>query len=181
MAESLKVTTARGLLWGGLNSSMQQLLGVLFGIVLGRLLIPEDYGMIAMISIFSLIANDLQNSGFRVALTNLRQPTANDYSSVFWTNILIGAVLYVVLYTAAPLIAAFYHEPRLTALARYAFLGFVFASFGTAQSAYLFKNLKAKQQAKASMTAILLSSTIGVTTTQVTTTRPTCGITRLPI
>lgn len=162
MAESLKEKTAKGLLWGGLNSGIQQLLGVLFGIVLGRLLMPGDYGMIAMISIFSLIANELQNSGFKVALANLRQPTANDYNSVFWTNILIGAVLYALLFAVAPLIAAFYHEPRLMALARYAFLGFVFASFGTAQSAYLFKNLKAKQQAKAAMTAVLLSSTVGV-------------------
>ena len=162
MAETLKEKTARGLLWGGLNSGLQQLLGLLFGIVLGRLLSPDDYGMIAMIAIFSLVANELQNSGFKVALANLREPRAEDYNSVFWTNIAIGAVLYVVLFAAAPLIAAYYHEPRLTPLARYAFLGFVFASFGTAQSAYLFKNLRAKQQAKAAMTATVLSSSVGV-------------------
>lgn len=162
MADNLKEKTAKGLLWGGLNSGFGQLLGLLFGIVLGRLLSPEDYGMMAMIAIFSLVANELQNSGFKVALANLREPRPEDYNSVFWTNILIGAVLYVVLFALAPLIAAYYHEPRLTPLARYAFLGFVFASFGTAQSAYLFKNLRAKQQAKAAMTAVLLSSTVGV-------------------
>ena len=162
MADNLKEKTAKGLLWGGLNSGFGQLLGLLFGIVLGRLLSPEDYGMMAMIAIFSLVANELQNSGFKVALANLREPRPEDYNSVFWTNILIGVVLYVVLFALAPLIAAYYHEPRLTPLARYAFLGFVFASFGTAQSAYLFKNLRAKQQAKAAMTAVLLSSTVGV-------------------
>lgn len=162
MADNLKEKTAKGLLWGGLNSGFGQLLGLLFGIVLGRLLSPEDYGMMAMIAIFSLVANELQNSGFKVALANLREPCPEDYNSVFWTNILIGAVLYVVLFALAPLFAAYYHEPRLTPLARYAFLGFVFASFGTAQSAYLFKNLRAKQQAKAAMTAVLLSSTVGV-------------------
>ena len=162
MSETLKEKTAKGLFWGGLNSMVQQLLGVLFGIVLGRLLDQSDFGMIAMISIFSLVANDLQNSGFKVALANLREPTPQDYNSVFWFNILMGGTLYVVLFFAAPLIARFYHTPELTALSRYAFLSFVFASFGTAQSAWLFKNLRAKQQAKAGMTAVLISSSVAV-------------------
>lgn len=162
MSETLKEKTAKGLFWGGLNSMVQQLLGVLFGIVLGRLLDQSDFGMIAMISIFSLVANDLQNSGFKVALANLREPTPRDYNSVFWFNTLMGGTLYAILFFVAPLIARFYHTPELTPLARYAFLSFVIASFGTAQSAYLFKNLKAKQQAKAGMTAVLVSSSVAV-------------------
>ena len=162
MAENLKEKTAKGLLWGGLNSTVQQLLGIVFGIILARQLNQSDFGMIAMISIFSLIGNDLQNSGFKTALANLREPTDRDYNSVFWFNILMGGSIYVVLFLCAPLIARFYHVPELTALARYAFLGIVFASFGTAQSAWLFKNLRAKQQAKAGMVAVLLSSSVAV-------------------
>ena len=160
--ESLKEKTAKGLFWGGMNNGVQQLLGLAFGILLGRLLSPSDYGMIAMIAVFSLIASELQNSGFRVALVNLKQPTAEDYNSVFWFNILVGTGLYVLLFLAAPLIARYYHEPALVPLSRYAFLGFVFASFGTSQAAYLFKNLRAKQMAKAGMTAVLVSSCVGV-------------------
>ena len=163
MAESLKEKTAKGLFWGGMNNSVQQLLGLLFGIILGRILSPTDYGMIAMISVFSLIATELQTGGFKTALTNLDDPLPNDYNAVFWFNILMGCGLYVILFFCAPLIAAYYHTPELIPLCRYAFLGFVFSSFGAAQSAYLFKNLRAKQQAKAGMTAVLLSSTIGVT------------------
>ena len=162
MAETLKEKTAKGLLWGGLNSTVQQLLGIVFGIILARRLNQSDFGMIAMISIFSLIGNDLQNSGFKTALANLREPTDRDYNSVFWFNILMGGSIYVVLFLCAPLIARFYHVPELTALARYAFLGIVFASFGTAQSAWLFKNLRAKQQAKAGIVAVLLSSSVAV-------------------
>ena len=162
MAETLKEKTAKGLLWGGLNSTVQQLLGIVFGIILARQLNQSDFGMIAMISIFSLIGNDLQNSGFKTALANLREPTDRDYNSVFWFNILMGGSIYLVLFLCAPLIARFYHVPELTALARYAFLGIVFASFGTAQSAWLFKNLRAKQQAKAGMVAVLLSSSVAV-------------------
>ena len=138
MSETLKEKTAKGLLWGGLNSTVQQLLGIVFGIILARRLNQSDFGMIAMITIFQLIGNDLQNSGFKVALANLRQPNDRDYNSVFWFNILMGVSLYVLLFLCAPLIASFYQIPSLTPLARYAFLSIVFASFGTAQSAWLF-------------------------------------------
>ena len=139
-----------------------QLVGVVFGIMLGRILSDEDYGMMAMIAIFQLVAIALQNSGFTVAITNMKSPTHDDYNAVFWFNILVGGTLYILLFLSAPLIASFYDTPALTSLCRYSFLGILFASFGTAQSAWLFKNLHAKQQAKANIVAVLLSSITGV-------------------
>ena len=159
---TLKEKTAQGLLWGGLNSGIQQLVGLAFGIVLGRLLAPSDYGMMAMISIFSLVATALQDSGFRTALTNIEHPKHEDYNSVFWFNIIMASSLYVILFLAAPLIGEYYHTPRVVPLCRYAFLSIVVASFGTAQSAYLFKHLRAKQQAEAGALAVILSSMTGV-------------------
>ena len=159
---TLKEKTAQGLLWGGLNSGIQQLVGLAFGIVLGRLLAPSDYGMMAMISIFSLVATALQDSGFRTALTNIEHPKHEDYNSVFWFNIIMASSLYVILFLAAPLIGEYYHTPRVVPLCRYAFLSIVIASFGTAQSAYLFKHLRAKQQAEAGALAVILSSMTGV-------------------
>ena len=160
--ETLKEKTARGLMWGGLNSGVQQVVGLAFGIILGRLLAPSDYGMMAMISIFSLVATALQDSGFRTALTNLKDPKPEDYNSVFWFNIIMASSLYILLFFAAPLIGDFYDTPRVVPLCRYAFLSIVIASLGTAQSAYLFKHLKAKQQAEAGGLAVLVSSTVGV-------------------
>ncbi|WP_297226331.1 lipopolysaccharide biosynthesis protein [uncultured Prevotella sp.] len=159
---TLKEKTAQGLLWGGLNSGIQQLVGLAFGIVLGRLLSPSDYGMMAMISIFSLVATALQDSGFRTALTNIEHPKHEDYNSVFWFNIIMASSLYVILFLAAPLIGEYYHTPRVVPLCRYAFLSIVISSFGTAQSAYLFKHLRAKQQAEAGALAVILSSLTGV-------------------
>ena len=150
------------MLWGGLNSGIQQLVGLAFGIVLGRLLAPSDYGMMAMISIFSLGATALQDSGFRTALTNIEHPKHEDYNSVFWFNIIMASSLYVILFLAAPLIGEYYHTPRVVPLCRYAFLSIVIASLGTAQSAYLFKHLRAKQQAEAGALAVILSSMTGV-------------------
>lgn len=159
---TLKEKTAQGLLWGGLNSGIQQIVGLAFGIVLGRLLAPSDYGMMAMISIFSLVATALQDSGFRTALTNIEHPKHEDYNSVFWFNIIMASSLYVILFLAAPLIGEYYHTPRVVPLCRYAFLSIVIASLGTAQSAYLFKHLRAKQQAEAGALAVIVSSLTGV-------------------
>lgn len=160
--ETLKEKTAKGLLWGGLNNAFLQLTGMMFGIMLGRLLDSRDYGMMAMISVFSLVATALQDSGFKTALANEPAPTDRDYNSVFWFNILMGGVLYALLFAAAPLIGRFYHHAEVVPLCRYAFLSIVIASLGTAQSAWLFKNLRARQQAKASMAAVLLSDIVGV-------------------
>lgn len=159
--ESLKEKTAKGLFWGGLNSGLQQAIGLAFGIVLARLLAPSDYGMMAMISVFSLIANALQNSGFSTALVNIKEPSDRDYNSVFWFNIIVGLSAYAVLFCCAPLIADYYHTDKIVPLSRYAFLGFVLASFGTVQNAWLFKNLRAKQQAKAGILSVIVSSTVG--------------------
>ena len=160
--ESLKDKTARGLFWGGMNNGVQQLLGLAFGIILGRLLDPSDYGMTAMLAVFSVIANELQSSGFKTGLINLREPRHEDYNAVFWFNVAAGALIYAVLFLAAPLIARFYGNPALIPLSRYVFLGFVFSSFGMAQSAYLTKQMQIKQIAKCGMTATLTSSLVSV-------------------
>ena len=160
--ETLKEKTAKGLFWGGMNNGVQQLLGLAFGIILGRLLAPSDYGMTAMLAVFSVIANELQASGFKTGLINLKDPKHEDYNAVFWFNILAGIAIYAVLFFAAPLIAAFYDQPKLIPLSRYVFLGFVFSSFGMAQSAYLTKQMQIKQIAQCGMTATLISSVVSV-------------------
>ena len=160
--ETLKEKTAKGLFWGGMNNGVQQLLGLAFGIILGRLLDPSDYGMTAMLAVFSVIANELQSSGFKTGLVNLKSPAHDDYNAVFWFNILAGAAIYVVLFFCAPLIADYYHQPKLIPLSRYVFLGFVFSSFGMAQSAYLTKQMQIKQIAQCGMTATLTSSIVSV-------------------
>ena len=160
--ETLKEKTAKGLFWGGMNNGVQQLLGLAFGIILGRLLDPSDYGMTAMLAVFSVIANELQSSGFKTGLINLKSPAHDDYNAVFWFNILAGAAIYVVLWFCAPLIADYYHQPKLIPLSRYVFLGFVFSSFGMAQSAYLTKQMQIKQIAQCGMTATLSSSIVSV-------------------
>ena len=161
--QSLKEKTAKGLLWGGISNGAQQLLNLLFGIFLARLLTPSDYGMVGMLTIFSLIAGAIQESGFISALINKKDIKHEDYNAVFWFSILTGTCLYILLYFCAPVIARFFHQPELTALARYSFLGFLISSTGVAHSAYFYKNLMVKQRAILNMTALIISGTIGVT------------------
>ena len=162
MGESLKAKTAKGLFWGGMNNGIQQLLGFVFGIIMARLLVPEYFGLVAMITVFSAIANALQNSGFSTALINEKEQKDSNYNAVFWFNIGMGVAIYLILFFCSPLIANYYDEPRLVWLCRYAFLSFVFSSWGVAQAAYLYKNLRAKELAQANIIAVLLSSGIAV-------------------
>ncbi len=162
MSETLKEKTAKGLFWGGLSSVVQQGIGLLVGIILARLLARTDYGMIGMITIFSLVANNLQSSGFKVGLINMKSPRHEDYNSVFWFNIVASLVIYVVLFFSSPLIASYFNQPALVWLCRYVFLGFVFSGIGLAPSAWLTKNLQFKHLAQCSITAVVVSSVFGV-------------------
>ena len=159
---NLKHTVAKGMFWGGVSNTVCQLLSLLFGIYLARILGPEDYGPIGMLAIFTAIAGSLQDSGFVAAIANRKTATHDDYNAVFWFNIIISLLMYAVLYFCAPLIAAFFNQPILVDLSRYNFLGFVVAAFGIAPSAYLFRELKVKQKSISLILAISISGITGV-------------------
>jgi O-antigen/teichoic acid export membrane protein len=162
MQQSLKDKTAKGLFWGGISNGVQQLLGLVFGIALARLLSPEDYGLVGMLVIFTAVASTIQESGFTAALINKQNIEHKDYNAVFWFSLAAGVIMYIICFFAAPLIAAFYQEPALTDLSRIVFLGFLFGSAGTGHNAYLMKNLLAKERAKIDIIAIIFSGSIGV-------------------
>ena len=159
---NLKHAVAKGFLWGGMSNVVCQLLSLLFGIYLARILGPDDYGPIGMLAIFSAIAGSLQDSGFVAALANRKEVGHDDYNAVFWFNILVSFLMYAVLFACAPLIAGFFNQPVLVGLSRYNFLGFVVAAFGIAPSAYLFRELKVKQKSIAIVLSIAVSGMVGV-------------------
>lgn len=159
---SLKDRTAKGLLWGMVNNGTAQFLNALFGILFLQRLAPDDYGKVAMLMVFANIASAVQESGFRAALCNLDHPTRRDYNAVFWFNIGMSALLYVMLFFLSPLIARFYGDPSLIWLARYLFLGFFISSFGIVQRAYIFIHLMNKQNAIIGIVALAISGPVGV-------------------
>lgn len=159
----LKQRAISGLLWGGLSNFFQQILALAFGILLARLLSPADYGIVGLLTIFSLMASSLQESGFTVALANKKEVSEKDYNAVFWASLFISLSIYLILFFSAPYIALFYKTPELTPLARYLFLGFLIGSTGIAHNAYLFRNLKVKEKAISTTVGVAVSGIVGVT------------------
>lgn len=163
MAEqSLKDKTAKGLFWGGVSNGVQQLLGMLFGIFLARILSVDDYGLVGMLAIFTAIANSISESGFTAALTNKPEFRHEDYNAVFWFNLIAGGLLYALLFLSAPWIAGFFGRPELIPLSRVLFLTIVIGAFSTAHNAILFKRMMVKERAKIDLSALALSGLVGV-------------------
>ena len=160
--ESLKEKTAQGIMWSGFSNIIQQVLGIVFGIILARKLSQADYGMVGLLYIFSAIAACMQEGGFIAALNRKKEVSQRDYNAVFWTSIFTSIGFYLLFFFAAPLIAWFYGVPELTALARYSFLSFLFVSFSIAPRAFIFRNMMVRESSIISIAAIFLSGVVGV-------------------
>ena len=163
MKENLKAKTAKGLFWGALNNGTMQLLNIVVGIFLARLLSPADYGLIGMLAMFTAVAGALQESGFTTALANIERPTSNDYNAVFWFSIIVSWCSYAILFFCAPLIAAFFHHDELILLARFVFATILFSAIGTAPTAYLFKNMMVRETTILRVSSLFVSGTVGIT------------------
>ncbi len=162
MADTLKDKTARGLFWGAMNNGSTQVLNLVFGIVLARLLTPSDYGIVGVLTIFTTLAGDMQSAGFTQALINLKVPTDRDYNSVFSFTVCMSLAMYALLLLSAPLIADFFHQPVLTSVSRLVFLTFVVSSLGIAPGGYMTKNMMNREMAVIGVVALLCSGTVGI-------------------
>jgi len=162
MTSTLKQKTASGLFWGGFSNGVQQLMGLVFGIYLARILNASDYGLYGMLTIFTAIAAIIINSGFSVALTNKQDATHEDYNAVFWFTFYVGLFLYIILFFSAPLIAGFYNQPALVNLSRFLFISFFFSGIGTVSYTIIFKQMMVKQQAIIDTVSLLTALSVGI-------------------
>lgn len=131
-------------------------------IVMANMLLPKDYGLVGMLTIFIALAQSLVDSGFSQALIRKQERTEVDNSTVFYFNIVIGFTIYIILFFSAPLVAEFYNEPLLTPLMRVISLSVIINSFVVVQRALLTAEINFKTQAKASLSASVLSGIVGV-------------------
>ena len=160
--KTLKQRTAKGIFWGGISNFIQQAVGMVFGIFIARILSPEDYGLVAMLAIFTSVVSALMDGGFSSALINRPTIEHRDYNAVFWFNIFVSVGVYIVLFFFAPLIANFYRQPVLVNLSRILFLSFVFSSAGLAHNAFLVKKMMAKQRGFIDMIAVSAAGGVGL-------------------
>lgn len=156
-------TIKEKLFWGAVNSGTTQILNILFGFVLGRLIAPSEYGIIALLSIFTALAGNLQDSGFSTALVNRKNISHQDYNSVFWFSTLTSLSIYTILFFCAPLIAHFFHQPALVPLARFLFLMFIFSAMGIPHGAIMTREMMNKEKAIIGFLALFGSGVIAAT------------------
>lgn len=149
-------------MWSSIDRFTTQGIQFVFSILIARLLLPSDYGVVAMLGIFLAISQTFVDSGFSTALVRKLDRTDTDFSTVFYFNIAVGLFFYLVLWVASPYIAAFYRTPLLEDVTKVVALTLVFSSFSGVQSAKLTIAIDFKTGAKISVTVTLLSGAVGL-------------------
>lgn len=160
---SLKKTVISSLVWKFLERLGTQGIQFVVSIILARLLLPSDYGIITMIMVFTAIANSFIQSGFSTSLIQKKNSDELDFSSVFYTSFVIALVCYIILFLASPLIADFYQMPQIKDILRVLALTLFFGAFNSVQNAKLSKDMKFKTLFFSSLGAIIVSGTTGIT------------------
>lgn len=162
MSNSLKQVATKGVLWSSIERFSVQGIQFVIMIIMARLLTPEDYGLVGMLTIFLAVSQSLIDSGFSQALIRKQNRTEVDNSTVFYFNIAVGLALYLLFYIFAPWVADFYGLPELSLVMRVVCLGIIFNSLAVVQRALLTVRIDFKTQAKASLIAAVISGMAGV-------------------
>lgn len=162
MSENLKSKTQKGLVWSFVERFATQGVQFLFGIILARLLSPEDYGTIAMPLVFLAIAQCFIDSGFSTALIRKPDLTEEDLSTAFYFNIGVGVICYFALFLSSPLIADFYNTPILSDLLKVTALATLFNPLCAVQQAILTRKIDFKTQAIVSLSGAIVSGSVGL-------------------
>lgn len=153
---NLKKQVQKSLAWTFADQIISQIVFLLFGIFLARILDPKDFGLVGMVTILTNFAILFIDMGFGVALIQKKNADSIDYSSIFWLNLAIGILLYLLFFFCAPYIGNFFKEPKLVILVRVICLSFIIASFTSVQSNLLIRELDFKKKALINWCAILL-------------------------
>ena len=160
--QNTKDKVISSLFWKLMERGGTQGIQFIVQIVLARLLLPEDYGIIALVAIFIIIANVFVQSGFNTALIQKKDASEADFSSVFYLSLFIAGLLYGVLFFAAPFIAAFYEEPQLIPVGRVLSVTLFLGAFNSIQNAVIARKMQFKKLFISSLGAILVSGTVGI-------------------
>jgi O-antigen/teichoic acid export membrane protein len=159
---SLKQKTISGLFWSFADSFASQGVQFIVGIVLARILSPREFGLIGMLTIFIAVSQSFVDSGFTNALIRKNNCTQEDYSTIFYFNIVVGVVLYLLLFAFSSSISLFFNEPQLKSLIQVLGIGLVFNSIAIIQRTILTKELNFKLQMRVSIIASIGSGILAI-------------------
>jgi O-antigen/teichoic acid export membrane protein len=159
---TLKHKTTLSLFWSFLDKFGQQLIFLGSSIVLMRILEPSEYGLIGALAVFIAFSTLLVDSGFTRALLNRKQITPQEYSSVFYFNLLLSVLLYLLLFAGAPLIARLFHDPRIVPVSRILFLTLILNAAGMIQQTHLTKRADFRGLTRVNLTAQLIAVGVAI-------------------
>lgn len=159
---NLKKTTAISAAWSAIDRVIVNIGQLLFTVILARLLTPEDFGLIALLLVFVHFSAVFVDSGMSSALIQNKDATETDYSTIFIFNLIVSVILYIVLFITAPIISNYYSSPQLIDLMRVVCLVLIFNALSLVPRARLQKKLDIKSLSIANISALILSSTIGL-------------------
>jgi O-antigen/teichoic acid export membrane protein len=159
---SLKKIALQGVFWTFLQQFGTQIVKFVVSIVLARLLMPSEFGLIAMINIFISVGNAFIKSGLSNSLIRTKELDEKDLSTVFFFNVFISFFIYSIVFILAPYISKFYSQPELTDLVRVYSITFIINAFGMVQLARLTQKLNFKTQLLVSLPSLVISAVIGI-------------------
>ncbi len=162
MGDNLKEKTVSGMMWGAIGKVGTLTINFLTNLVLARLLMPEDFGAIAMLAIFLAVSNIFIQGGLGTALVQKKSPDHRDFSTVFYWNLVVAMLFYIILYIVAPLIADYYALPLVKPLLRVQSLVLLIQSFSIVQYIQLVKQMNFKSLAIRNMVAALAGTLIAI-------------------
>lgn len=160
--QSLTSKTVKGVGWNSIDRLANYGIGFIVGIVLARLLSPEEYGLIGIIGIFTAIFNVILDSGLSTALIRKKDVTNEDYCTVFYVNIVLSVILTLILYLGAPLISSYFERPELTPYIHVMSFILIINALSLTQQARLTKRIDFKTQTKISLISHILSGVLGI-------------------
>lgn len=160
--QSLKDKTIKGTMWSFIDNVAQFGVAFLVSIVLARLLSPDDYGLIGIITIFTSVCTAIIGGGFSSALIRKKSPTDDDYNTAFIINLGLSLVLYAIVFLCSPLIADFFGREELVALTRVSSLTMIIGALAIVQQVRLTKRIDFKTQTKITLSASVASGVVGI-------------------
>jgi len=162
MKEITKASAAKNSIWKLLESFLSKGVSMLVSIVLARILLPDDYGIIAFTSVFINLSDTLIQAGFSTALIRKEKVDEKDYSTVLGISIIMAFFLYIVIFLSAPIISNFYNEPLLVNVLRVIALSLFFQAFASVRTAIVSREMKFRVLFICSMVSNVLSGIVGI-------------------
>ncbi len=159
---SLKEVAAKSVFWSMTDRFASQGIQFIVTLVIARILTPEDFGLIAMLSIFIAIAQTVVDSGFANALIQKKERTERDFSTVFCFNLAVSIALYGVLFVVAPLIADFYNEPQLDGIVKVLNISLIINALSITQQARLTIDLNFRKLAIVTLVSVVISGATAI-------------------